>query len=545
MKHCGVRKRSSLLGINRRFFLKSTSAFLGTSSLLGFPSYIRGRSSIENLRKEATHRQRRIILDDDGDLVYSPEAKKGARAFLTLRLNPVLGTPVDSIAWCIMWGIAKGQGQTRYWETQQRGYPLNESISDPTPVMVQAAQKHQLEIFGSIRMNDTHDAFGMPEGKLIYPLKVEHPEWLLGNKSQKGKPFTTLDAAMWSGLNYSIKQVREDRLWWIQHTVENYLVDGVDLNFFRMPWYFKQGEEDSGMALMNELIRNARCIIDKVSESQGRPILLGVRIPGTLRTCQRTGLDVETWLKEKLVDRLLIGGGYTVFTNPVQEMVQLGHFHDVPVYPCINCGLKVFGSDEAMRGAASNILSAGADGIYLWNYQYRKVPMLAYGRPEPSSYRLLEDLKSAAALRFQNKIFGVDYHQNIGPYETASHPGQLPIKLDPGNPGSKVAVIIPVGDDVMAAKRSNRFHEAILELQLEGLQSDEQIEAQLNDHRLEVKIIKALGKNNNNALTKILYTLSSAPIKQGNNQLYVWMGKSRGQFITPTLRHVWLKVDYL
>ena len=158
MKHCGVRKRSSLLGIDRRRFLKSTSDFLGTSSLLGFPGYIRGRSSIENLRKEATHRQRRIILDDDGDLVYSPEAKKGARAFLALRLNPVLGTPVDSIAWCIMWGIAKGQGQTRYWETQQRGCPLNESISDPTPVMVQAAQKHQLEIFGSIRMNDTHDA---------------------------------------------------------------------------------------------------------------------------------------------------------------------------------------------------------------------------------------------------------------------------------------------------------------------------------------------------------------------------------------------------
>jgi len=545
MRHCGVRKKSSPLGINRRFFLKSTTAFLGTSSLLGFPGYIRGSSSIENLRREATHRQRRIILDDDGDLVYSPEAKKGARAFLDLRLKPVLGTPVDSIAWCIMWGIAKGEGQTRYWETQQRGYPLNESISDPTPVMVQEAQKNQLEIFGSIRMNDTHDAFGMPEGKLIYPLKVEHPEWLLGNKSQKGQPFTTLNAAMWSGLNYAIEQVREDRLWWIQHTIENYLVDGVDLNFFRMPWYFKQGEENSGMALMTELIRRARCIIDKVSESRGKPILLGVRIPGTLRTCQKTGLDVETWLKENLVDRLLIGGGYTAFTNPAQEMVQLGHSHDVPVYPCINCGLKVFGSDEAMRGAASNILSAGADGIYLWNYQYRKVPMLAYGRPEPSSYRFLEDLKSVAALRFQNKNFGVDYHQDIGPYETASYPGQLPIKLDIGNPGSKVSVIIPIGDDVMTAKHLNRFHEAILELQLEGLEPDEQIEAQLNDHRLEVKVTKVLGKNNNDSLTKILYTLSSTPIKQGNNQLHVWMGKSRRQIITPTLRYVWLKVNYL
>ena len=545
MRHSGVRKKSSPLEINRRLFLKRTSAFFKASCLTGFSGCIRGSSSIEKLRKEATHRQRRIILDDDGDLVYSLEAKKGARAFLDLRLKPILGTPVDSIAWCIMWGIAQGQGQTRYWETQQQGHPLNESISDPTPVMVREAQKNHLEIFGSIRMNDTHDAFGMPEGKLIYPLKVEHPECLLGNKGQKGQPFTTLDAAMWSGLNYAIEQVRKDRLWWIQHTVENYMVDGVDLNFFRMPWYFKQGEENSGMVLMNELIRRARYIIDKVSESRSKPILLGVRIPGTLRACQKIGLDVKTWLKENLVDRLLIGGGYTAFTNPAREMVHLGHCHDVPVYPCINCGLKVFGSDEAMRGAASNILSAGADGIYLWNYQYRKVPLLAYGRPELSSYRLLEDLGSTAALRFQNKFFGVDYHQDIGPYETASYPGQLPIKLEIGNPGSTVSLSVPVGDDVMTAKRSNRFREAILELQLEGLEVGEPIVAELNNHRLEVKAPKVLGMNNNDSLTKISYTLRPTMIKQGNNQLHVWMGKSRKQIITPTLRHVWLKVNYL
>ena len=44
-----------------------------------------------------------------------------------------------------------------------------------------------MEIFASIRMNDTHDAFGKPHGRLDYPLKLEHPEWLLGDESSKGR----------------------------------------------------------------------------------------------------------------------------------------------------------------------------------------------------------------------------------------------------------------------------------------------------------------------------------------------------------------------
>ena len=421
--------------LSRRRFLGTAGALVGSSWLAGLPGCSGRQEGLEEARRKAVERRRRLILDDDGDLVYSPEAAKGAEAFVGLRLQPILGTPVDSIAWCIMWGIAQGPGQTRYWQTQQQDRPLNEAIHDPTPIMVEGIHRHGLEVFGSLRMNDTHDAFGMPEGKLVYPPKVAHPEWLLGEQSQKGSPFTTLEAAIWSGLNFAIPEVREDRLWWVRHTAENYDLDGIDLNFFRMPWYFKPGEEEAGAALMNDLIQGAHRIVRKVSESRQKPLLLGVRIPGTLQDCNRIGLDVETWLREGWVDRMLIGGGYTVFTNPARELVTLGHRHEVPVYPCINCGLQVFGSDEAMRGAAANIFQAGADGIYLWNYQYRQVPMLAYGRPVPEAYELLEDIQSATSLQFRDKRFGVDYIQDIGPYAIASHPGQPSPGAEPRQSG--------------------------------------------------------------------------------------------------------------
>ena len=527
-------------GVSRRRFLGTAGAVVGGSWLAGLPGCSGSREGLEQARRRAVERRRRLILDDDGDLVYDPEAAQGAEAFLGLRLRPVLGTPVDSIAWCIMWGIAQGPGQTRYWQTQQQNRPLNQAIHDPTPVMVEGIHRHGLEVFGSIRMNDTHDAFGMPEGRLVYPPKVAHPEWLLGEQSQKGSPFTTLEAAMWSGLNFAKPEVREDRLWWVRHTAENYDLDGIDLNFFRMPWYFKPGEEEAGASLMNDLIQEAHRIVRKVAESRQRPLLLGVRVPGTLQACNRIGLDVETWLEQGWVDRMLIGGGYTVFTNPARELVNLGHRHDVPVYPCINCGLKVFASDETMRGAASNIFSAGADGIYLWNYHYRQVPMLAYGRPVPEAYGLLEDIQSASSLQFRDKRFGVDYIQDIGPYAIASHPGQLPLELSRGNPGPAAAVELPVGENLEAAAGADRPGSVRLDLDVEGLNRGERIAARLNGGELALEA----GEDPPEGLERFGCPVQAAMVRQGMNRLAVWVKKGGGRRDGLRLRGVWLTVRY-
>ena len=538
------------MGINdgvvsrRRFLGTAAGALLGGSWLAGLPGCSGSREGLEQARRRAVERKRRLILDDDGDLVYDPEAAKGAEAFLGLRLRPILGTPVDSIAWCIMWGIAQGPGQTRYWQTQQQNRPLNEAIHDPTPIMVEGIHRHGLEVFGSLRMNDTHDAFGMPEGKLVYPPKVAHPEWLLGEQSQKGSPFTTLEAARWSGLNFTLPEVREDRLWWVRHTAESYDLDGIDLNFFRMPWYFKPGEEEAGAPLMNDLVQGAHRIVRRVAESRRRPLLLGVRVPGTLESCNRIGLDVETWLKQGWVDRMLIGGGYTVFTNPARELVTLGHRHQVPVYPCINCGLKVFGSDETMRGAAANIFSAGADGIYLWNYHYRQVPMLAYGRPVPDAYGLLEDIQSASSLQFRDKRFGVDYIQDIGPYAIASHPGQLPLELSRDNPGPVATVELPVGDDLEAAGRAGRPGSVRLDLDVEGLSRGERIAGRLNGEDLALTAAEPSGENAPQGLKRLGCPVQAARVRQGINRLEVWVEKGGGSRDGLRLHGVWLTVKY-
>ena len=127
-------------------------------------------------RKEAARRQRRLIIDDDGDVVYDEQTDRGPDAFCELRLSHIPGTPADSIAWCIMWGIAiKGGNRARYWQTQRCGVPFLPDMPDPTPVVVQFCRRHGMEVFGCIRMNDCHDAFGLPFDRLVYPLKAESP----------------------------------------------------------------------------------------------------------------------------------------------------------------------------------------------------------------------------------------------------------------------------------------------------------------------------------------------------------------------------------
>ncbi len=499
-----------------------------------------------NARAAAAETRGSLIVDDDGDLAFEQPATEGPGPLLDQRLTPLAEVGVGSVAWCIMWGIAVGKGPPQYWETQQHDKPLNAAIPDPTPVMVEGARRARMEIFGSIRMNDTHDAFGKPHGRLAYPLKVAHPEWLLGDESQKGDFRSAPEALTWSGLDFEVPQVREDRLWWIRNTIESYDLDGVDLNFFRMPWYFKPGRAEQGMPLMTDLIRDARRVLDEASGKRGRPMLLGVRVPDSLEACSRVGLDIETWLREGLVDRLLVGGGYAPFTSPYGELVTLGHAHDVPVYPCINCGLPPGGPDEALRGAASNIYWSGADGIYMWNYQYRDIPKLGYGRPTDEGYALLKELGSPSGLRYLDKAFGVENVRAVSPYAVASHSTQLPATLGSQALAAVRSLRIRVGDDVAAAQRSGKVAGVTLTLALSGSTPRDVIAVQFNGEWLvPLHETPVLATDADDDLDTRLYSMPPLSVKQGDNAITAWIeGRENRSGDQVGLEEAWVHVRY-
>ena len=469
-------------------------------------------------RKAAAHRQRRVIIDDDGDMVYDPRSQSGPDAFCELRLKDYAAASVDSLSWCMMWAIAtEGATATRYWQTQKDGVPFQDNMPDPTATVAQFCREQDMEVFGSIRMNDCHDAYSMPFDKLIYPLKVAHPEFLLGDESQRGNVRSGLPAAMWSGLNYAHPEVRADRLWWIQNTASAYDLDGVDLNFFRMPWLFKPGEEAEHMHLLTDFIREARECVDAIGRQRGRPVLLGVRIPGTLETCLRIGIDIETWLKEGYVDRLLTGGGYAAFSTPAEELIDLGHRYEIPVYPCINCPMthELGGTlgFEALRGAASNLWWAGADGLYLWNYQYLPTPHVSYGQPNPEDYGHLWEIADPKVLKRMDKVFAVNDTTWVQ-YARASATCPLPMSL---NREDEPPQIVPtrIGDDIPAADRDGVLKDVTLQIKLAGITEDDRVQITLNDFHCD-KLAMRDGDSD-----WLQQQLDPSAVKQGDNCLEI------------------------
>ena len=457
-----------------------------------------------------TDSHRRLIVDDDGDLVYDPRAVDGPAAFTDLRHTDLLDTPVDSLAWCMMWAIAQGTAESvRYWQTQQRGTSLCDNLPDPTPVVEGFCHEHGIEVVGSIRMNDCHDAFGMPAPRLLYPLKVQHPEYLIGDASQRGGVDDGLEAAMWSGLDYALSEVREDRLWWIEHTATAYDLDGVDLNFFRMPWLFRLGEEAANLDVMTRFMRQARRLIDDAGSRRGRPLTLGVRVPDTVATCLGIGIDLEAWLAAGLVDRVLAGGGYASFCVPAEELVELGHRHGVPVYPCINCpGTYDLGAGDgfaALRGAAANFWRAGADGIYLWNYQYLNTPHIAYGQPCPEDYAHLADLADPERLARCDKIFSVN-PRTWEQYARASAPCPLPLTLD-----RPQTIDVRIGDDLTAAASAS------LQLDVSGATAGDRLRVTLNG--------RDLGEFD---ATHIDASVDTSALRRGTNELSLAVAERGG-----------------
>lgn len=467
MNHSNISRRTVI-----KQWTSGTAAMLATSPLKSsYSSHANAQDNqLRDQRNKLAWKKRPLILDDDGDPVYAEETLQGPEAFLSLRMHDCRDAGINSLAWCIMWAIAvKGSRPVRYWQTQLLGTPLQDNMADPTPVVAKFCQENQIEVFGSIRMNDCHDAFGLPFPKLAYPLKVSHPEFLIGNETQRGGPHGGLEPAMWSGLNFAHEKVRQDRLRWVENTARNYNLDGIDMNFFRMPWYFKLGEEEKHMHLMTDFIRKSRASLDKISQQRGKPVLLGVRVPDTLETCNRIGLDIETWLAEGLVDRVLSGGGYVCYSTPAEELVQLGHRFGVPVYPCINCPANHTLGNRSLRGAAANLWWAGADGIYLWNFHYINMPgHLGYGRPAHERYLTdLPEIADPQKLKYLDKSFPVN-RPTMAQYQRASAPVPLPLSLGTTANQTMKEIAVRVGDDVPAAVRVGKFRDATLRLKSSG-----------------------------------------------------------------------------
>jgi len=419
----------------------------------------------------------RIIFNWDNSPHGTSEVPQSMETFLEKVYSPLEDTQVDAHFWCLgdqplaHWKSdifeAAGDVHGRKYENVSR-YIHMENIrqmlergEDPQVAVINRAHELGIHAYASIRMNDNHfngaqiEDMDKLHDSALTKMRIDHPEWLLGDKT------TEWMAMSW---NYEIPEVREYMHSYIKEVCSFYDWDGIELDWQRHAFHLPQDYGYRMRYVLTDLQRAVRNITNKIAEERGRPFYLAARVAPSLEMCQRIGYDVAVWVAEGLVDILIPAGGYG--TDPsidVSSYVDLCQGTEVSVYPGLDVWIVSIpegehtGTEEFVgpedpetkdkmrnRATASKYYSAGANGIYTFNWYANK----------DSKRELLNQLGLPETLRRTDKIYA-STHRSLrkeGPWRGALRNdrilGEVPVPLKYTITGDGPVVIINVADDL-------------------------------------------------------------------------------------------------
>lgn len=335
-------------------------------------------------RKDAAHTTRRIIMNNDGNDARTKDQEHTVENFLANRTSPLEGSQVDAVFYCT--GVFNLYTHASD-ETELRGHGDREALdwaweltkqgTDSLTEIITFCHANEMEAFWSMRMNDTHDS---ADDALLCQWKQDHPEYLMGKKGEK----FLHGGGRWSAVNYGLPEVRDKVFRILADVCARYDVDGIELDFFRHPVYFKPqmtGEPvtQEHCDQMTDLIRRVRIMTEMVGMRRGRPLLIAVRVPDSLGYAKGIGLDWEAWLKQDFIDIVSLTGYFHL--EPWENMVAIGKQYDVPVYACLSGSRVVSASNPegsrpdrqaAWEAEARAAWEAGVSGIYTFNLFHPK-----------------------------------------------------------------------------------------------------------------------------------------------------------------------------
>ena len=235
-------------------------------------------------------------------------------------------------------------------------------------------RKNGYEAFWAMRTNDTHDAVPDAHGNERWrqqSLEAVASRTAFGRRGDPHPPFGNTTA-----FDYAHAEVRDKVFDVVSEVAQNYPVDGLLLDFFRHLPTFKstalgrKEATDDERASLTALMRRLRDMRDMRGVETGKPMLLAVRTPDTFEYSRALGLDLETWMKEGLIDIWITSGYFRL--QEWSDIVKLAHSHDMPVWAATDESRvkdrENKNSVEAYRARIMNMRRAGVDAVWVFNY---------------------------------------------------------------------------------------------------------------------------------------------------------------------------------
>lgn len=351
-------------------------------------------------------------------------------------------------------GVNWGWRPTSYdtkpgWDERIKRCKANQDAqADPLATAAEVCRETGMKFIPALRMNDAHFAFATPVSD--YPLagrfNLENPSLSLGVSPVKSK------AQYANLLDFSHAQVRAHRLAQAREIITRYadVMAGFELDFGRFQLFFPPGTAGERAHLLTSFVREVRTILDQEGGRRGTRFALFGRIPPSLECCAWSGMEIQKWAQEGLIDLVSpslmmiaefdarIGGLQNAFTG-TKTLIYPG------VLPRV--GFRWEGGSATrdltaaqLRAIAVNAHSKGADGLYLFNCQH-----WPRWRSEPlpnAAHAAVKELHDIPGQVRQSLTFAVvkSYWQDHE--DTYEYKKQIPVKL---LPGQTVTVGIYVG----------------------------------------------------------------------------------------------------
>ena len=295
-------------------------------------------------------------------------------------------------------------GMTVYSAFAKKGGDMLEIMCDET-------HKKGAEYWLSYRLNDFHGI--MAEANLktqanpifVSRFYMEHLDQLIG------EPQSNCGFARYMP-DFQYEDVRNYKLSLIRELIENYDIDGLSVDFLRVPTLFNLNTTTSEqrLSIMLDFLGSIRRMLDDKAARTGKDYYFGVKIPIDMDSYDKLGIDVAAYEKEAGVNTFFIFDFYNTrqeyeTLDYVRENVQnsLVNFEmsDCTTWISTKIGRSVRGTTkEQYYTTAYMAYLHGADGLSLFNFAWYRFDK-EFGFPYDPPFEVIQGLKDLDFLSVQ------------------------------------------------------------------------------------------------------------------------------------------------
>ena len=398
-------------------------------------------------------------------------------------IDEVAGTGIDTF----IYGVERGDGlfypskvgmlfgedkrpfkSAIEWRAWKCMHSLIDRGLDPLTVLIERAHDKGMDFFASLRMSGYG---GMEDAH-----KIKVPD------SWSAEKRMLLSGSLRA--DYAHREVREHQLAVLRELATQYPVDGVELDFAFVPFYFNPDEAEKHLSTMTDYVREISGI---VRGRAGDRAEIGARVLPTEEMCLNAGLAVRAWLKEGLLDFVVPLSYQSMLLDPdmpIDWLVQAAHEADVSVYGMLQpwtrdettnvaiwASPRAYPTPDIMRAAAASYWDRGVDGLYTW---FMRWPL------GDAERRMLAELADPDLISEGNKRYQLQ-RRNAATAATG-YDASLPVEITSADWGKRHPVRFYIADDIEGA--SDRIRRVTLSIVFRNLVTADHLTMLLNGRSL-------------------------------------------------------------